>query len=100
MSKLTQAQTRALESVLSNARRARAYLDKSDIVIARHRKMATTTLDYTNLNTGNVLCPMNKQIGSDIAGLEMAITELQRFLTPATIAETLLSVEPAEQVAG
>jgi len=80
MAKLTAAQTRSIETVLYHLNRAHKYINQPDVVLAIKKYIATTTLDFT-LPDGTVAFQVDKQIGSDIAGLEMGIDYLNNFLT-------------------
>ncbi len=79
MAKLTAAQERSIETVLYHLNRSSAYLKNDRVVIAIRKDQATTTLDYVDAS-GNALYAVDKEIGSDIAGLSMAIGYLQNFV--------------------
>lgn len=79
MAKLTAAQDRAIETVLYHLERANKYLLQENVVLAVRKDMATTTLDYSNV-VGKALAPVDKEIGSDIAGLSMGIEYLKNFV--------------------
>lgn len=79
MAKLTAAQERSIETVMYHLNRANEYLMKESTVVAQRQSMATTTLDYTNAQ-GEVITSVCKDIGSDLAGLQMAMQYLQNFV--------------------
>jgi len=80
MAKLTAAQVRSIGTVLYHLQRAKQYIDKDSTVLAAKKSHATTTLDFI-LPDGSAACEVAKDIGSDIAGLEMGISYLNNFLT-------------------
>jgi len=80
MPKLTAAQTRQIETVLYHLNRARAYVNDDQTIIARRKSQCTTTLDFEVPSIGPATC-IAKDIGSDLAGLDMAIGYLNNFLT-------------------
>lgn len=79
MPKLTALQTRSIETVLYHLQRANKYLLDESTILARKKGACTTTLDFL-LPNGNAACEVDKQIGSDIAGLEMGMEYLKNFL--------------------
>lgn len=79
MRKLTRVQKIHAESALSNAVRALKYLQQSDVAVCRKGGFASTTLHYTRAD-GSTLYEVDKGIGSDLCGLESAITDLRRLL--------------------
>ncbi len=79
MARLTRAQRGAIERALRHLMRARAYLLRSDIAVGRIGGPATTTLHYTRAD-GSTFFVLAKDIGSDLAGLGMAESELLRLL--------------------
>ncbi len=79
MAKFTKVQRRALEQALYHLKRGREYLKQTSVVVAVRSEHATTTLHYTR-GDGAVLYPIDKQIGSDLAGFDFAERELRRLL--------------------
>jgi hypothetical protein len=79
MAKLTAAQVRSIETVLYHLERANKYLLSEHVVLAVRKEQATNTLDYSNV-VGKALTPVDKEIGSDIAGLSMGIEYLKNYL--------------------
>lgn len=79
MAKLTAAQTRAIETVMYHLERANKYLLDDNTVLARKKIQATTTLDFL-LPDGTPATGTDKEIGSDIAGLQMGMAYLKNFL--------------------
>ena len=77
--KLTKKATGELETTLRNLERAAAFIDSSDTLICRKKRMATTTLDFTD-PAGTVITPICKEYGSDLTGLKNGIAFLQFFL--------------------
>jgi hypothetical protein len=70
-----------LQSILAKLKQAQAYIMDGRTAIARRGGPATTTLHFTRAD-GEVLYPVNKEIGSDIVGLHHGIYLLDRFLDP------------------
>lgn len=79
MSKLTKKQRTAIEYALRNAERAFMFIQSGHIVVARKGGPATTTLHYARAD-GSTLYEIDKQIGSDLTGLENTIKALSDFL--------------------
>lgn len=79
MPKLTAAQSRSIETVLYHLERSHKYLMNDKIILAMKKSHATTTLDFL-LPDGTPATGVDKQIGSDIAGLEMGMHYLKNFL--------------------
>jgi hypothetical protein len=77
--KLTKQVREDLRFVLRNAERARAYLFDPQIAIARRGNHATITLHYVRAD-GETLYEVNKDLGSDLTGLDAAISALGAFL--------------------
>ena len=80
MAELTAAQVRSIETVLYHLQRAKAYIEEDSTVLATKKSQATTTLDFM-LPGGSAACEVAKDMGSDIAGLEMGISYLNNFLS-------------------
>jgi azurin len=80
MAKLTNKQRQALEVTLDHLTRSLAFVMQQNMVLARVRDQATTTLDFVRPSDGAVLTPTNKEIGSDFAMAHTALYELQSFL--------------------
>jgi hypothetical protein len=78
MAKLTAAQERSIETVLYHLKRANSYLLQENVFLGVRKDRATTTLDYSNI-IGKAVTAVDKEIGSDIAGLSMAIQYLENF---------------------
>lgn len=79
MAKLTRAQKRDIESALHHVRRALNFVRRPDTVVAIQCRQATTTLHYTRPD-GAVLYSIDKEIGSDLTGMEFAEKELLNML--------------------
>jgi hypothetical protein len=79
MAKLTQKQVRELERAAGHLAAALDFIAKPDVVLARRRAQATTTLDYVRAD-GAVLTEMDKEIGSDFAMASTALSEILNFL--------------------
>ena len=81
MAKLTAAQQRALETIAYHLNRAQAFLSKPDVIVAMKKShpVPTTTLDFI-LPDGTVAFAIDKEIGSDLAGLEMGMQYLKNFV--------------------
>jgi hypothetical protein len=87
--KLTQAQTRQLHAVQCNLQRAYNYLQRPDVIGIAVEAKNPLGCDYTIRNpqaletcSGLVrdITPLNKSIGSDIAGLGQALTLINEFM--------------------
>ena len=78
MAKLTAAQERSIETVLYHLYRARDFINSPQTIIARTKTICTSTLDFDVPHVGPATC-IAKYIGSDLAGLQMAIEYLQNF---------------------
>lgn len=78
MPKLTAAQQRSIETVLYHLERAQKYIQDDATIIARKKDQCTTTLDFEVPGHGpaSSIC---KDIGSDLAGLQMGIDYLKNF---------------------
>jgi hypothetical protein len=79
MAKLTAAQERTIETVLHHLNRAQEYIMKDSTILAAKKSHATTTLDFL-LPDGTPATQIAKDIGSDLAGLQMGIDYLKNFL--------------------
>lgn len=93
MAKLTKVQRNTLELVTSDLKRALAFIREKDISICQRGPNASTTLHFTRkpvnpilLNAEQValgdysLFELDKEIGSNLTGLEMGLVKLLRFL--------------------
>ncbi|MCZ2397894.1 MAG: hypothetical protein LC100_15300 [Chitinophagales bacterium] len=80
MAKLTAAQIRSIETVLYHMDRAQNFINSPHTVVARVKSVCTTTLDFEVPHVG-VATAIAKDIGSDLAGLQMAREYLQNFLS-------------------
>lgn len=82
MAKFTKATRARLEAALRNAQRAQRFLRSERIEVCSVDTHATTTLHYSNPHQpGRTLYPINKEYGSDLAGLDTAIHDLKTLLT-------------------
>lgn len=79
MANLTQKQKHSLESVLYYLKKAQAYIDQQDVVIARLKGQCSTTLDFEIPGKGSATS-VAKDIGSDIVNLSTGIYYLQGFV--------------------
>jgi hypothetical protein len=79
MPRLTRKQARHLQQAVDHLTRAINYLAWPNVVVARRGDRPTTTLHYTRPD-GAVLYEVNKDIGSDLTGLEMGRKALVDFL--------------------
>lgn len=80
MAKLTAAQTRSIGTVLYHLNRAQNFINDEQTIVARRKSMCATTLDFEIPGVGPATA-IAKDIGSDLAGLQMAREYLQNFLT-------------------
>jgi hypothetical protein len=78
--RLTNKAREELRRVLYHAERAQSYINRREVAVCSRRSVATTTLDYVRPSDGAVLTESNKEIGSDLCGLSMAIERLSAFL--------------------
>lgn len=84
MSQLTKKQNNTLREILTKLSGAQQFIDSPDTIIARRKRMVTTTLDFT-LPDGGAATAICKDIGSDLVYLSSAILLLQQFLAePST----------------
>lgn len=77
--RLTRAQRSHLEYALRNAERAKTFIQSPDIAVGRLGKVATTTLHFTRAD-GATFYAINKDVGSDLVGLDNAIKTLRAAL--------------------
>ncbi len=77
--KLLARDRRTLTRTLDQLKRAQTFLLKSGILVCATKDRATTTLDFTNPQ-GQICTSIDKQIGSELALLHTAISELERSL--------------------
>jgi len=90
--KISKALRKELMSALGHAKRAAAYLRKPTVELCLHSRGSTTT-EYVALSTEDLrksvntkycqsvhLQPVEKEIGSDMAGLSFCIEQLTRLL--------------------
>jgi len=95
MAKLTNTQYKQLHTILSNLERAYNYIQQPAIIGIAKETHSPLGCDYMIKNPAclDVCSPgtvaasislMNKSIGSDIAGLSMAMHQLREFLNPAS----------------
>ena len=82
MSKLTKKQTTALIAILGNLADAQRFIDSPDTIVARRKRVATTTLDFT-LPEGGAATAICKDIGSELVHLSTAIEQLKKFIAAA-----------------
>jgi hypothetical protein len=82
MSKLTKMQTTALIAILGNLADAQRFIDSPDTIVARRKRVATTTLDFT-LPEGGAATAICKDIGSELVHLSTAIEQLRKFIAAA-----------------
>jgi hypothetical protein len=79
MSKLTKKQTFTLLAILRNMADAQRFINSPDTIVARRKRMATTTLDFT-LPDGGAATAICKDIGSELVHLSTAIKLLRKFI--------------------
>lgn len=80
MAKFTHKQSGRIYAVLQRCEATQKYLSKPDVTVARVGGPATTTLHFTRAD-GRVLYEVNKEYGSDLAQLQIAIADLKALLT-------------------
>lgn len=80
MPKLTAAQVRSIETVLYHLDRANKFINEDKTILAIKKSHATTTLDFL-LPDGTPATAIDKDIGSDLCGLQDGIHYLKNFLT-------------------
>lgn len=78
MATLTRRQSKAVLAALVNLRRARAYLNRSDVAVCAKGGVPTTTL-HAVTPEGVVYYELAKWSGSELCLLDTAIHDLQRF---------------------
>jgi len=79
MAALTKAQRNELERAYLHLQRARAFLFRADVAIAKRGTHATTTLHYTRAD-GATLYELTKEMGSDLTGLQAGMGVIRLFL--------------------
>jgi hypothetical protein len=82
MVKLTNKMRRELELIQIDLLRAFEYVRKDSTAICRKGGVATTTLHMTRQMDGAVFYEVNKEIGSNLIGLEEGLRKLARLLAP------------------
>lgn len=78
--KLSRALRLRLEIALKNAERAHRYIQRPEMLLGITGRPATTTLHYVRASDGATFYSLDKQIGSDLCGLESAIHDLRAIL--------------------
>ena len=78
--KLTKQAKAELSRVLSHLHRANEYIKKPDTVIARVSTNPTTTIHYTRAIDNTCLYSVDKEIGSDLTGLQQGLNDLLKFI--------------------
>lgn len=84
MAKLTKTQQRQLKQILDGLNWGRDYLMRPDTIVAKQHHHATTTLHYVRPSDGNVIYPIDKEIGSPLAGIHTASDNLAQFIAANT----------------
>jgi len=79
MSKLTKKQTSTLYCVLANLTVVQRFINSPDTIVARRKRMATTTLDFI-LPDGGAAIEICKDVGSELVHLSTAIEQLKKFI--------------------
>jgi hypothetical protein len=82
MSKLTKKQTSTLYGVLAKLTDVQRFINSPDTIVARRKRMATTTLDFI-LPDGGAATEMCKDIGSELVHLSTAIEQLRKLIAAA-----------------
>jgi hypothetical protein len=82
MSKLTKKQTSTLLGIVVNLTSVQQFINSPDTIVARRKRVATTTLDFT-LPDGGAATAICKDIGSELVHLSTAIEQLRKFTTAA-----------------
>lgn len=77
--KLLKRDRAALARVLEKLERGQAFILNSQTIVARRKSVATTTLDMGNAQ-GDVCQAIDKEIGSELALLHTAISQLRAYL--------------------
>lgn len=80
MPKLTKLQRSAIERALHHAERALKYIRQDHIAVGHLGNFASTTTHFVRASDRKTFYPMDKEIGSDLCGLEMARDELRNLL--------------------
>jgi hypothetical protein len=82
MSKLTKKQTSTLLGIVVNLTGVQQFINSPDTIVARRKRVATTTLDFT-LPDGGAATAICKDIGSELVHLYTAIEQLRKFIAAA-----------------
>lgn len=77
--KLLKRDRKALLSILAHLKRGQEYILADDTLVCRSKRVATTTLDFSN-QQGKACTEVDKHIGSELALLHTGIGELERAL--------------------
>lgn len=90
MPKLTKKQYNQLHTIKCNIQRAYDYIQRPVVVGIAEEIKSPLGADYQIINEAclnsclgavKYIRPMNKSIGSDIAGLSMALSQIDEFIT-------------------
>ncbi len=82
MSRLMKKQTFTLVAILRNMADAQRFINSPDTIVARRKRMATTTLNFP-LPDGGAATAICKDIGSELVHLSTAIEQLKKFIADA-----------------
>jgi hypothetical protein len=77
--KLLKRDRASLETVRGQLERAAAFMADERTVLCRRKRMATTTLDFTN-QQGEICCQIDSGIGSEFALFWSALHNLKSLL--------------------
>ena len=80
MAKFTKIQRSRIITALLEVERAQAFILRDDVRVCITKRMATTTIDYSNLAGDPVLVAISKKAGSNLTGLYNAVKILRRIL--------------------
>lgn len=76
---------RELELIMLDLRRAADYLAKQDVAVCRVGGQVTTTLHMTRKMDGKIFYEVNKEVGSNLCGLQEGMRKLERMLNPEPV---------------
>jgi hypothetical protein len=79
MARFTGKQRREIERAIGHLQRAAKFLAQPRVAVATRDDRATTTAHYTRAD-GGVLYEINKEIGSDLCGLDMGLRALRDLI--------------------
>ncbi len=78
-SRMTKRDRTTITRALDNIKSAHNFIGLPDVAVCRKNRPATTTLHYTR-EDGSTMYEIDKEMGSDLAGLHIGIVMLEAIL--------------------